>query len=133
MVDVVVAVEDKKKKKGKDDEEEDEEEEEDPGGFDENRVYKSVTIPNICKLWINMKPGLDLFYSDIVRCIGEGLNSIQAFERWSRHDDMTQYVSVLEEWDDMVGEDWEHPDSNYLNPQDWLDASPFETFSGLVR
>jgi len=22
----------------------------------------------------------------------------------------------LEEWDDMVGEDWEHPDSNYLNP-----------------
>ena len=46
---------------------------------------------------------------------------------------MTQYVSVLEEWDDMVGEDWEHPDSNYLNPQDWLDASPFETFSGLVR
>lgn len=75
-VDVVVAVEDKKKKKGKDDEEEDEEEEEDPGGFDENRVYKSVTIPNICKLWINMKPGLDLFYSDIVRCIGEGLNSI---------------------------------------------------------
>ncbi len=79
-------------------------------------MYMSVTIPNICKLWIAMKPNLDMFYSDIVKCIAEGLNSIQAYERWSRHDDMTQYVSVLEEWDDMVGEDWEHPDSNYLNP-----------------
>lgn len=46
---------------------------------------------------------------------------------------MTQYVSVLEEWDDIVGEDWDHLDSNYLNPQDWLDSSPFETFSGMVR
>ena len=33
----------------------------------------------------------------------------------------------------MVCGDWEHPDSNYLNPQDWLDTSPFETFSGKVR
>ena len=29
---------------------------------------------------------------------------------------MTPYVSVLEEWDDMVGDDFEAPDSNYLNP-----------------
>ncbi len=32
---------------------------------------------------------------------------IKSFERWSRHDEMTPYVSVLEEWDDLVGEDWE--------------------------
>jgi dynein heavy chain len=121
-------------KKGKKDEEEEEEEDhEDGGGFDENRVYKGVRIPNICKIWINVRPGLDQFYSDLVRCIGEGLNSIQAFERWSRHDDMTQYFSVLEEWDDMAGDEWENPDSNYLNPQDWLDSSPSETFSGIVR
>jgi dynein heavy chain len=35
---------------------------------------------------------------------------------------MTKYVSVLEEWDDMVGDDWEHPDTNYLNPQDWIEG-----------
>ena len=29
---------------------------------------------------------------------------------------MTPYVSVLEEWDDLVGEDWEQPISNFLNP-----------------
>ena len=46
---------------------------------------------------------------------------------------MTPYVSVLEEWDAMVGEDWELPDSNSLNPQDWLDQSPFEVFSGIIR
>jgi len=58
------------------------------------------------------------------------MNAIQAFERWSRHDEMTPYVSVLEEWDDMVGDDWEMPDSNYLDPQDWLlDHSPLEKYS----
>ena len=35
---------------------------------------------------------------------------------------MTRYVSVLEEWDDMVGDDWEHPESNYLNPSEWLEG-----------
>jgi dynein heavy chain len=128
--------EEKEKKKGGKKEEEEEEEEDDAeagGGYDENKVYKRIVIPGICKLWVQVKPNLDLFFQDIVRCIGEGLNAIQAFERWSRHDDMTQYVSVLEEWDNIVGEDWDHLDSNYLNPQDWLDSSPFETFSGMVR
>ncbi len=51
---------------------------------------------------------------------------------------MTKYVSVLEEWDDMVGDDWEHPDTNYLNPQDWIEGgSPQdkfqETFRGLIQ
>ena len=42
-----------------------------------------------------------------MKCITEGLKSLQSFERWSRHDEMTPYASVLEEWDDMVGDDWE--------------------------
>jgi dynein heavy chain len=41
---------------------------------------------------------------------------------------MTKYVNVLEEWDDMVGDGWEHPDSNYLNPSEWLESSPNEMF-----
>jgi dynein heavy chain len=110
---------DKEKDKKKKKEGEEEEEEEEPAenvGYDENKIYNRVVIPRICKLWINKKPAMTNFLNDIIKCIGEGLNAIQAFERWSRHDDMIQYVSVLEEWDDMVGEDWEHPDSNYLNP-----------------
>ena len=34
---------------------------------------------------------------------------------------MSPYVHVLEEWDDLVGDDWDQPISNFLNPQDWLD------------
>jgi dynein heavy chain, axonemal len=46
---------------------------------------------------------------------------------------MTPYVSVLEEWDDLVGDDWEQPLSNYLNPQDWLDKQPYDEYSGRVK
>ena len=35
---------------------------------------------------------------------------------------MTPYVSVLEEWDDMVGDDWESPNTNYLNVAEWLEG-----------
>jgi hypothetical protein len=42
-----------------------------------------------------------------MKCITEGLRSLQSFERWSKHDEMTPYASVLEDWDDMVGDNWE--------------------------
>jgi dynein heavy chain len=48
--------------------------------------------------------------------ISDGLNCLINFERWSRHDAMTPYVNVLEEWDDLVGDDWDAPISNNLNP-----------------
>lgn len=110
-----------------DSEDSSEENEEHP---DENKTYPRLICPKISRLWLSLRPNLDSFFSDIVRCLGEGMNAIQAFERWSRHDEMTPYVSVLEEWDDMVGDDWEMPDSNYLDPQDWLlDHSPLEKYS----
>lgn len=84
-----------------------EEGEEDPEeNYDENKVYWRKVCGGLSRLWLTLRPNLDAFYSDIVRCLGEGMNAIQAFERWSRHDEMTPYVSVLEEWDDMVGDDW---------------------------
>lgn len=84
-----------------------EEAEEDPEeNYDENKLYLRKVCTGLSRLWLNLRPNLDAFYSDIVRCLGEGMNAIQAFERWSRHDEMTPYVSVLEEWDDMVGDDW---------------------------
>ena len=35
---------------------------------------------------------------------------------------MTPYVSVLEEWDDMVGDDWEKPNSHFLELSNWISA-----------
>ncbi|MFN9905421.1 MAG: hypothetical protein ACK56F_04755, partial [bacterium] len=43
------------------------------------------------------------------------------------------YVSVLEEWDDLVGEDWEQPISNFLNPSDWLVLQPYDEYSGRIK
>ena len=40
---------------------------------------------------------------------------------------------VLEEWDDMVGEDWEAPEATFLNPSDWLESSPNEIVSNIFR
>jgi hypothetical protein len=50
----------------------------------------------------------------------QGLDSLSVFERWSKHDELTPYANALEEWDDMVGDDWEAPEKNYLNPYDWI-------------
>jgi len=96
-----------------------EEDEEVP--LDVNRVYQRRIVPSISSLWLSLKPSAEVFFADLMRCVTEGLSCIQSFQRWSRHDEMTAYVSVLEEWDDIVGNDWEAPASNFLNPQDWLE------------
>lgn len=76
-------------------------------------------MKNISDFWLKVKPDKDAFYKDLMKCIAEGANSIQAFERWSRHNDMTRYVSVLEEWDDMVADDFEQAQTgDYLDPSE---------------
>ena len=94
-----------------------------------SQIFQNFTvIPTITDICLKVYPDKYLFFKDLMRCIAEGANSIQAFERWSRHDDMRKYVRVLEEWDAIVGDDWENADSNYLNPSEWLDNSPNEMF-----
>lgn len=102
--------------------------ENEPVNVFEDKMYERKVVPRITELWLKLSPDRETFTRDLMRCVVEGLNSIQAFERWSRHDDMTRYVSVLEEWDDMVGDDWEHPEQTTLNPVSWLDGAPMEMF-----
>lgn len=33
---------------------------------------------------------------------------------------MKAYANVLEDWDDKVGDNWDEPDSEFLNPQTWV-------------
>jgi dynein heavy chain len=94
------------------------EEEEEMMAEDEPK-YK-IVVPDIQKYWLQLTPGLDDFYQLITNCFNEGLDCIQVFERWSKHDDLTPYANALEEWDDMVGDNWDAPDSNYLNPHTWI-------------
>ena len=36
---------------------------------------------------------------------------------------MRPYANALEEWDDMVGDNWDEPDSEYLNPNTWINEN----------
>lgn len=91
------------------------------------RDLKKRVVNNLHEHWLNIKPSKAEFIALINNCFNEGLESIQVFERWSKHDELTPYASALEEWDDMVGDDWEEPDSNYLSPKQWIAES--EVFS----
>ena len=51
---------------------------------------------------------------------------IRCFERWSKHQDLENYANALEDWDDLVGDDWNEPDSPYLDPQSWIVDHPVQ-------
>jgi hypothetical protein len=38
---------------------------------------------------------------------------------------LTPYADALEEWDDIVGDSWEEPDSLVLNPFTWINENEF--------
>jgi len=40
---------------------------------------------------------------------------------------MRSYANALEEWDDMVGDNWDEPDSEYLNPITWINEDEWFT------
>ena len=51
-----------------------------------------------------------MFIDEVVRSFDAGLEQIEnTFERWSRHGDLLDYVNVLEEWDEKVGDNWDEP------------------------
>jgi hypothetical protein len=49
------------------------------------------------------------------------------FERWGKHNELTPYADALEEWDDIVGDVWEEPDSLLLNPFTWINENEYYT------
>ncbi len=77
-------------------------------------------VVSINKLWLNVTPQKSDFVSLLNECFQEGLECLKHFERWSRHEDLLPYVKVLESWDDKVCDEWDPPDDNNLNCDDWL-------------
>lgn len=53
-----------------------------------------------------------------------GLEKIQCFTRWSKHGDLKDYADILEEWDDIVGDKWEEPETLTLSPLSWIIDTP---------
>ncbi len=63
-------------------------------------------IRNICELWLSLKPTLDNVFDELSFLIKESMASLKYFERWSKHREMQKYINILEEWDDIVSENW---------------------------
>ena len=82
---------------------------------------------------MDIQPSSNKIIEEVTACVVNGLDSLVSFERWSRHEEMAVYVNVLEEWDDTVCGDWESPESNYLQVEDWLEQSPKEHIEPQIR
>jgi dynein heavy chain len=82
-------------------------------GEDEESEYEDLNeatkyqLPTVLlsREWLIISPRDSDFYVELMTTINEGLNTLQSFERWSRHHDISEYVNVLEEWDDKVADD----------------------------
>ena len=97
----------------------DEDELDDP----EAEVVESVPrtrVAGLNKIWLKAEPSQNEFCNLIYDCFSDGMECLKNFERWSRHQELTPYVNILESWDDKVCDDWDTLDENYLNCDEWL-------------
>jgi dynein heavy chain len=102
--------------------EEDEDEEGEGNKEDDSKIVPlfQKKVPNIEKYWLKLEPNDGQFIEIIIRQFGKGLENIKYFERWSKHSDLVPYANALEDWDEKVGDNWEEPDSLYLDPKTWI-------------
>lgn len=97
------------------------------GGEPEDPIFAPIykkTIPKIEKYWLRLEPDAEDYIEILIRTFSQGLQKIMSFERWSKHSDLTPYADVLEEWDDIVGDSWDEPDSLKLDPKTWIQDNP---------
>lgn len=71
-----------------------------------------------------MEPDQEDYIEILVRTFNSGLEKIKNFERWSKHNEFTIYADALEDWDDIVGDSWDEPDSLNLEPRTWIQDHP---------
>ena len=88
--------------------------------FDPMAEKTQLLIPKLHEIWLAPQPSQNDFFDSLKRMVKKGLKSIMQIERWSRHQEFLDYSTALEEWDDMVAENWISPESIYLDPRPWL-------------
>jgi hypothetical protein len=79
-------------------------------------------VPTIHDEWIELSPSNREFVDLIDQTFSAGMSCIKSFVRWNKHRELFDYSEVLEDWDweDTVGDDWDTPDSDYLDPESWI-------------
>jgi hypothetical protein len=62
----------------------------------------SLWVYRLAEHWLSLQPNIEEVLDELTFLLREGLSSLKCFERWSKHREMQKYVSILEEWDDLV-------------------------------
>ena len=103
--------------------------------YNDGREFVQLRVDNIDKMWLNVSPSIQQFKTELTKILNEGLNHLQAFERWSKHRDTLKYSAILEEWDEQIGKDNDGTSSDFLNPEDWLslEQRPSGQQEGIVE
>lgn len=87
-------------------------------------VKMTKIVPMLHTIWLHMSPERNEVYTSLMEVISEGLDSLMAIERWSRHPKLSEFASALDEWDDKVADTWDPPDNLCLDPKLWLLEEP---------
>ena len=97
-----------------------EKDEENPAAPRANKKFITQEVPKIVGLWLDLKPGKEEFIEVLCACFRDGLKVVESFERWSKHDELTPYANALEQWDELVGGNWDEPESNSVDPKVYI-------------
>ncbi|KRX08296.1 P-loop containing nucleoside triphosphate hydrolase [Pseudocohnilembus persalinus] len=102
--------------------------------YQDDKLIKKRNVQNIHDCWLQMSPTKEDFFTEVHNIFSEGLDCIQVIERWSKNQMFLPYVKGLEEWDEIIGEKWNKPESYYLNPSQWIKENKFaQTFMKHVK
>ena len=86
----------------------------------EEPIGKKPIVTGILNLWLNVNPQLDDLVDNIIDVISDGITSMLVMERWSRHAEIQDFATALEDWDDKVADIWEVAVDLNLDPRNWL-------------
>ena len=97
-------------------------------------IGKKPTVPNLLNLWLSVNPHLDHLVENIIDVISDGISSMLVIERWSRHHEIQDFATALEDWDDKVADVWEVAQDLSLDPRNWLhDHRLFNSLTDILQ
>ena len=87
------------------------------------KKYMRKDVPGIVNMWLSLIPDKEALIAFLKDLLEKGMETITNFERWSKHSDLIIYANALEEWDEIIGGNWEEPESNLLDPLYYISES----------
>lgn len=107
--------------------------------FDGEYLVSPAEVPlGLEYIWLDFYPLQEDFASALENLVFDGLDCLRLIERLSRHPELNDFVSALEEWDDKVTEKWIIPEVLELDVVAWLEDQPLyrdihRKIRGLIR